>query len=69
MFVATATNFLLVNLATGNQVAAFVVSVQKALILDTNFPLSENLELVNKVVRNLGIPMDWAGTISVSTNP
>ena len=69
MFVATAINFLLSTLVTGAEVAIFIVSIRKALILDIDYPLSVKLGLVKKVVWNLAIVIDWAGTMtSVSTN-
>ena len=68
MFAATAINFLLSSVVTGTQVAVFIGTIRKVLILDTDYPLSGKLELVKKVVWNLDIVIDWAGTISVSTN-
>jgi len=68
MFVATAINFLLTSLVIGTEVSMFIVSVRKALILDTDFLLSEKLELVKKVVWKLDIAIEWTGSIPVSTN-
>jgi len=68
VFVATVINFVLFSLVTGTQVAIFVVSIRKALILDIDYPLSEKLEVVKKVVWNLDIVIDWAGNTPVSTN-
>ena len=69
MFVATAINFLLSTLVTGAEISIFVVAFRKALILDIDYPLSEKLGSVKKVVWNLEIVIDWAGTmISVSTD-
>jgi len=66
MFVATVINFLLSSLVTGTQVAIFVVSIRKALIVDVDYSLSEKLELVKKAVWNLDVTIDWAGNIPVS---
>ena len=66
MFVATAINFLLSSLVTGTQVSVFIGTIQKGLILDIDYPLSEKLGSVSKVVWDLDIVIDWAGTISVS---
>ena len=67
MFIATTINFLLCSLVTGTQVALFVASTRTALILNIDYPLSEKLELVKKVVWNLDIALDWAGSTPVST--
>ena len=67
MFVATTINFLASSVVTGIQVTIFSGAIRKALILDVDYPLSEKLELVTKVVWNFDIVVDWAGTISVST--
>lgn len=58
MFVATAINFLLCSLVTGTQVAIIVLSIRTTLVLDIDYPLSEKLELVNKVAWNLDIVLD-----------
>ena len=68
MFIATAINFLLTSLVVGIEVAIFIATIRKALIVDTDYPLSGKLELVNKVVWKLDIAIEWAGSISVSTN-
>ena len=67
MFVATAINFLVSTVVTGIQVTIFIRAIREALIIDMDYPLSEKLELVTKVVWNFDIVVDWAGTISVST--
>ena len=67
MFVATTINFLASSVVTGIQVTIFSGAIRKALILDVDYPLSEKLELLNKVAWNLDIAVDWTGTISVST--
>ena len=66
IFVATVINFLLLSLFTGSQVAMFVVSIRKTLILDIDHPLSERPELVNNALRNANLASVWALTIPVS---
>jgi len=68
MFVATAINFLLTSLVIGTEVSMFIVSIRKALILDTDYLLSEKLELVKNVMWKLDIAIEWTGSIPVSTN-
>ena len=69
MFVATAINFLLFSLNTGNEVAKFIVFVRKSLILDIYYPLSEKRVSVNKALRSVNIVGLWAATFPVSIKP
>jgi len=66
MFVATIINFLLSSLCFGSQVAAFIVPIREALILDIDYPLSEKPELVNDALRNVRIVFYWTVSLSVS---
>ena len=66
MFVATVINFLLSSLYTGSQVAAFIVPIRKALILNVDYPLSEKPELINNALRNVRIIFYWTVSLSVS---
>ena len=66
MFVATVINFILSSLNTGSQIAEFIVSIRKALILDINYPLSEELELLNNALRNPNVVALWAANFPVS---
>jgi len=68
MFVATVINFILCSLNTGDQVARFIVSIRKALVLDIDHPLSEKQELVNDALWNLNVIGAWARYIPVSNN-
>jgi len=67
MFTATVINFLVSSLRTGTQVALFIVLIRKALILDTDYPLSEKRGTVNKALRNTNIVVRlWVTNIPVS---
>jgi len=66
MFVATVVNFLLYSLNTGTQVAAYIVLIRKALILDIAYSLSENPGLVYGALRHINVVMNWSGSIPVS---
>ena len=68
MFVATVINFLLSSLNTGNQVAAFIVFIRKALniTLKTDYPLPEKPDLVNDVLRSVNVVTFWAANLPVS---
>ena len=68
MFMMTIINFLLSSLNTGTGVAAFVVFVRKALILDIEYPLSEKPELVNNALQNLNIIIYWTDNLPVSSS-
>ena len=66
MFIATVINFLLSSLKTGPVVAFFTALIRKALILDINYLLSEDGELINDASRNVNIVHSWASTLPVS---
>ena len=66
MIVATIINFLLSSLNTGAQIAYFVLFVRKALILDTDYPLSEQTVLVTRALRNASVVSVWATYLPVS---
>ena len=66
MFVATVINFILSSLGTGSRVAIFIVYIRKALIVDIDYPLSEEPELLTNALRNVTILSSWAEYIGVS---
>jgi len=66
MFIATVINFLLSSLNIGAQVAGFIVFIQKALILDIDYPLPEKRDLVDNALRNTNMIIFWAGGLPVS---
>ena len=66
MFAVTVINFLLSSLFTGSRVASSIVFIRKALILDTDHPLSEKPELVIGALRNVNLVLDWALSLPVS---
>ena len=66
MFVATVIDFLLSSLNTGNQVAAFIVFIRKALIEDIHYPVSEMRALVNNALREINLITFWAESFPVS---
>ena len=66
MFIATVINFLLFTYIIGNEVARFIVFIQKALTMDIDYPLSERRELVNNALRNLDLIYIWALNLPVS---
>ena len=69
MFVVTVTNFFLSSLNIGARVANFIMLIRKTLILDLDFPLSEQQELVVNALRNVNIVAVWAANIPVSIKP
>jgi len=68
MFVMTAINFLLSSVYTRTELAIFIVFIQKALILDIDYPLSAKPALVNNAVQNLTLVQFWSGNLPVSSN-
>ena len=66
MFATTVVNFLLSILRTAGEVAGFVVSIRKALVIDIDYPLSEKPELVHGALRNMNLVGFWAGDLPVS---
>ena len=69
MFVATVINFILSSLGTGSRVAIFIVYIRKALIVDIDYPLSEEPELLTNALRNVTMLSSWAEYIGVSIKP
>jgi len=67
MFIATAINFLLSSLNTGNQVAIVIMFIGKARILNIDHPLSEKPELVKDALQNMNI-IDTCGYLPLSGN-
>jgi len=65
MFVVTVINFLLFSLSTGSVIAAFIVLIRKAFILD---PLSEKQESLGNVLQTLTITLFWSANLLVSRN-
>jgi len=65
MFVTTVINFLLSSLNTGIQVAAFIVLIRKAPILDTDY---EKPDLANtgSVLQNITVVAFWTANLPVS---
>jgi len=67
IFVAIVINFFLSSLATGSQVAAIIVLIRRALVLDVDH-LSEKSQLVNTATWGISDVIDtWAGSLAVST--
>jgi len=68
MFAATVINFLCASLNTGIEVARFIVIIQKVLIADIDYPLSEKLELrlLDKVLQNMNLVIAWTQMFPVS---
>ena len=67
VFVATVINFLLSSLNTGSELAAFVVFMRKALILDIDYPLSPKSDNASRTVTTTLIAL-WAQNIPVNGN-
>jgi len=61
-------HFLLSSLKTGTQVSTSIVFIQKAFILDIDYPLSERPDLVNNALQNLKIVGFWSDNIPVNSN-
>ena len=66
MFAVTVINFLLFSLNTGRQVAAFIVYIRTALVLDIDYPLSGKPDLVKLALNNLNVVFGWAAYLPVS---
>ena len=66
MFAATVINFILSSVNTGSQVAEFIVYIRKALILDIDYPLSKEPELLSDALLNTNIVGAWAANFPVS---
>ena len=67
MFAVTVINFLLSSLTTGNHVAAFIVYIRKALILNIDHPLLEMLDSLDQGLGNINIVSRWTEYLPVST--
>ena len=67
MFIATVINFLSSSLSAGVAIGYFIVLIRKSLILDINYPPSEQSGLVNGALQNIGTVAVWAVTLPVST--
>lgn len=68
VFVATVINFLLFSIRAGSDIAKFVVFIRTALILDINYPLLEDQELVNNAIGSVDTVITWTQTLPVSSN-
>ena len=66
MFAVTVINFLLFSLTIGNHVAAFIVYIQKALILDIDYPLSERLDMVGQATKSTNVVGNWTAYLPAS---
>ena len=68
MFAATVINFVLSSLHTGAKVAIDIVAIRKAgdLILDIDYPLSEQPDSIDNAVRSTNIIATWAEDLPVS---
>ena len=68
MFTATVINFLLSTLNIGIQAAGLIVYIRRVLILDIDYPLSQQRELVRSALRNVNIVILWVTYLPVSIN-
>ena len=68
MFSVTVINFLLFSLGTGTEMAICTMLIQKALILDIEYPLSAKREFINSALQNLNIIQFWSANLTVSSN-
>ena len=66
MFVTTVMNFILFSLNTGTQVAVFITSIRKALVLDIDYPLSVKPDMVSGALPNMSTVANWAISLAVS---
>ena len=66
MFAATVINFLLFSLKTGGLVAKSIVYIRVALVLDIDYPLSGESDLVDQALKQMDIVSYWSSYLPVS---